>query len=265
MHTIGIIGTGFMGSSLIGAIRKTYPDIRIGVVEKDAQRLQFALENPNATDYTHDPASLFHDSQAVILAVKPRDLDKIAAQLPDGAGDTPVISVLAGTSSDQVAHTLQASSVIRIMPNLAAEIGRAVIGITFPPNIDPEIRAEIWSMLESAGSLIEVDESLMPTVTALSGSGIAFAFQFIDALAMGAVSEGLTYAQAVRAAADVVASAAALIESKGVHPQEMVSRVCSPAGTTIAGIRALADGKFHATVMNAIEKSARAGAGSARS
>ncbi|MFW5828354.1 MAG: pyrroline-5-carboxylate reductase [Alkalispirochaeta sp.] len=265
MHTIGIIGTGFMGSSLIGAIQKRYPDIRIGAVEKDSQRLQFMLNNHQAKDYSADPAALFRDSQAVILAVKPRDLNRIAAQLPEGAGDTPVISVLAGTSSDQVAHALQASSVVRIMPNLAAEIGRAVIGITFPPTITPEMRGEISGLLESAGSLVEVDESLMPTMTALSGSGIAFAFQFIDALAMGAVSEGLTYAQAVRAAADVVSSAAALIETKQVHPQEMVSRVCSPAGTTIAGIRALADGKFHATVMNAVEKSARAGTGSDRS
>jgi len=227
------------------------------VIEKDSQRLQIAADTLNATDYTSDPAALFREAQAVILAVKPHDLTTIASLLPDGAGDTPIISVLAGTSSRQVGDALRASSVIRIMPNLAAEIGQAVIGITFPAALDGERREEIRQLLACAGSLLEVEERLMSTVTALSGSGIAFAFQFIDALAMGAVSEGLPYAQALQAAADVVASAAALVTTKQVHPQEMVSRVCSPAGTTIAGIRALADGGFHGTVMGAVEQSAR--------
>ncbi|MEX2442060.1 MAG: pyrroline-5-carboxylate reductase [Alkalispirochaeta sp.] len=257
MHTIGIIGVGFMGSSLAGAIRGTNPELKIGVVEKDSQRLQSALQNFDAVDYTGNPETLIRDSQAIILAIKPQDLDKIAALFPKQTVNTPIISVLAGTPADRVAQALRASTVVRIMPNLAAQIGKAVIGITFPSSMTQKFRDEIRALLSGAGSLVEVEERLMSTVTAVSGSGIAFAFEFIDALAMGAVSEGLPYAQALRAASDVVASAAALIEANHVHPQEMVSRVCSPAGTTIAGIQALADGGFQATVMDAVQKSAQ--------
>lgn len=256
MDTIGIIGTGFMGSSLAGAIRTKYPKIKIGIIEKDSHKRDGAVREFNATDYTNDPIGLLRDSQAVILAIKPQDLDKVAALFSDQAVDTPIISVLAGTPSDRIARTLHASSVVRIMPNLAAEIGRAVIGITFPSAMGDRERDEIRALLDGAGSLVEVEERLMSTITALSGSGIAFAFEFINALALGGVSEGLAYPQAVRAAADVVASAAAILESKQVHPEEMVSRVCSPAGTTIAGVQALAEGRFQATVMDAVQKAA---------
>lgn len=256
MDTIGIIGTGFMGSSLAGAIRTNYPDITIGIVEKDSHKRAAAVSGFSATDYTGDPAALLRDSQAVILAIKPQDLEAFAALLPEGEIGIPLISVLAGTPTDRIARTLKATAVVRIMPNLAAEIGRAVIGITFPAAMSGGVREEIRSLLGGAGSLVEVEERLMSTITALSGSGIAFAFEFINALALGGVSEGLPYPQALRAAADVVASAAAVLESTQVHPQEMVSRVCSPAGTTIAGVQALAEGRFQATVMEAVQKSA---------
>lgn len=257
MDNIGIIGTGFMGSSLASAIRTKYPNIKIGIVEKDSQKRDSAVRQFDATDYTSDVAGLLGDAQAVILAIKPQDLEKLAVQLPDTKIDTPIISVLAGTPTDRIARTLRASSVVRIMPNLAAEIGRAVIGITFPFAMSDSDQDEIRALLAGAGSLVEVEERLMSTITALSGSGIAFAFEFINALALGGVSEGLPYPQAVRAAADVVASAAAVLESKQVHPEEMVSRVCSPAGTTIAGVQALAEGRFQATVMDAVQKAAQ--------
>lgn len=245
-----------MGASLASSIRNRHPDLEIGIIEKDSQRREQALQTLDAADYTDRPAALIRDSHVVILAIKPQDLEKVAALFPEGVSDTPIISVLAGTPVDRVAQALQASSVIRIMPNLAAEIGKAVIGITFPQDMDPQARTEIKELLSGAGSLLEVEERLMSTVTAVSGSGIAFAFEFIDALAMGAVSEGLPYSEAVRAAADVVASAAAILETKHVHPQEMVSRVCSPAGTTIAGMRALAENGFQGTVMDAVQKAA---------
>jgi pyrroline-5-carboxylate reductase len=245
-----------MGSSLAGAIRMSFPDLKIGIVEKDSQRREQALRNLQATDYSSNPDKLVHDAQLIVLAIKPQDLEKVSDLLPPEPVTIPIVSVLAGTPSSRVAQVLRASSVIRIMPNLAAEIGKAVIGVSFPASISEDLKTEVRQLLGSAGSLIEVEERLMSTVTALSGSGIAFAFEFIDALAMGAVSEGLSYPQALRAASDVVASAAAILDNNQVHPQEMVARVCSPAGTTIAGIRALADNGFQGSVMEAVHRAA---------
>ena len=84
METIGIIGTGFMGSSLAGAIRTKYPHSKIGIIEKDSHKRDAAMRNFTAIDYTNDVAGLLGGAQAVILAIKPQDLDTLAAQLPDG-------------------------------------------------------------------------------------------------------------------------------------------------------------------------------------
>ena len=256
MQMIGVIGTGFMGSSLATAIRTRHPELPIGIVEKDEARRTAALERLNATDYTGRPGALFSDADIVVVAIKPQDLDTLADVVGSRAGGTTLISVLAGTTTGRIATAFPGAEVVRIMPNLAAEIGRAVIGISFPPDMDEAARRVIRELLSGAGSLVEVPEHLISTVTGLSGSGIAFVFEFIDALAMGAVAEGLPYAKALPAAIDVVSSAAEVLMHQGVHPQEMVSRVCSPAGTTIAGIRALHEGGFRSAVMDAVERAA---------
>lgn len=257
MERIGLIGAGFMGTSLAAAVRTARADIKIGVVEKDTERRAAAVRRLGAEDFTDRPQELLRESDLVILAVKPQDLEATAIACGTETPRAILLSVLAGTPAARVAAAFGGVPVVRIMPNLAAEIGQAVTGISYPDTLSEDLRQEIASLLKPSGTLIDVPERLISAVTGLSGSGIAFAFQFIHALAMGGTAEGVAYPQALRAAIDVTASAAALLAHNGVHPEEMVSRVCSPAGTTIAGVRSLADGGFTATVMDAVSAAAR--------
>lgn len=256
MERIGLIGAGFMGTALASAVRSARPSAEIWLVEKDPARRAAAIERLQARDCSDQPDLLLRETAMVILAVKPQDLEATAMLCGVDASRAVMLSVLAGTPSSRVSAAFGGIPVVRIMPNLAAEIGRAVTGITFPDTVGPDLREELLQLLAPSGTVLEVPEHLLSAITGLSGSGIAFAFQFIHALAMGGTAEGLPYQQALQGALDVTASAAALLSENGVHPQEMVSRVCSPAGTTISGIRALEQGRFNATVMHAVSAAA---------
>lgn len=253
MKTIGIIGLGFMGSAVARAIREAQPHSEFLFLEKDTGRAEEVALWLNARDCSANPADLISASDVVVLAVKPQDLRGLA--LPP-FGDTPVVSMLAGTTIATVERALQADRVVRIMPNLAAEIRRAVVGITFSQSVPGEVRQTIMELLAPLGTLLEVPEHHLHAITAVSGSGIAFAMKFIEAMAMGAVREGLPYRQAITAACDVASSAAALLHHTATHPGEMISRVCSPGGTTIAGVHALEEEAFTAAVMNALHAAA---------
>jgi len=256
MKQIGIVGLGFMGSAIVRSVRSRFPSLSIGMVEKDPARRDIAAGEYGARDYTDRPADCIAESDIVVLAVKPQDLPSVAPALV-GADSAPLyISVLAGTSIESLSRHLRSDRIIRIMPSLVAEIGRAVIGMSCSPSINTEDKNRAHDVVDGMGTVLEVPEPLLAAITGLSGSGVAFVFSFVHALALGGVSQGLPYSTALDGAREVVAGAAALLSDTGVHPEELVSRVASPAGTTIAGLRELYDGAFTATVVNAVEAAA---------
>ena len=253
MKQIGIVGTGFMGTAVMRAIRGTNSDVQFGTVEKDGVRRENARQEFGALDFSAHPGELFGFAEAVFLAVKPQDLALFAASIGTAARKSLIVSMLAGTSIDSIQTAVGASRVVRIMPNLAAGIGKAVTGISFATGLVSEDRSAVRELLEGIGTLVEVEEQLLGAITGISGSGIAFVFRFIEALAMAGVEQGIPFAQSLRAARDVVESAALLLRSTEEHPAEMISRVCSPGGTTIKGMRALEDHGFAPAVMAAVE------------
>lgn len=142
------------------------------------------------------------------------------------------------------------------MPNLAADIGKAVVGVAFGPGVQHVTRQAFLTTFSGLGTLLEVPEERIAAITGVSGSGVAFTFRFIHALALGGVHQGLPYHQSLTAARDVVESAALLLRDNGIHPEEMVSRVCSPGGTTIEGIRMLAAKGMEDAVISAVAAAA---------
>jgi pyrroline-5-carboxylate reductase len=253
MTKIGVIGTGFMGTAVMKGILRQNRDVEFGIIEKDAPRRDYCARELGARDFSARPAELFDFSELVVLAIKPQDLDTLAETVGTAAKNSLVLSMLAGTPMAKVGKQLGTERLIRIMPNLAADIGKAVTGVTFSPFLDATTRKDILTLLAGIGTLLEVREDQLNAITGVSGSGIAYVFRFIDALAMGGVEQGLPYGQALEAARDVVESAALLLRETKTLPAELVGRVCSPGGTTIRGIRALEEGKFNATVMAAVE------------
>jgi pyrroline-5-carboxylate reductase len=143
--------------------------------------------------------------------------------------------------------------VIRIMPNTPALISRGMIALTASPEVSGERLAEAERILSAAGVVDRIEEKYLDAVTGLSGSGPAFVYLFIEALADGGVRAGLPRDKALSYAAQTVLGAAAMVKETGRHPGELKDMVASPAGTTITGLAALEAGAFRGTVMAAVE------------
>ena len=140
---------------------------------------------------------------------------------------------------------------IRLMPNLPATVGEAMIALTCEDDISSEEVAEVKSILSKAGSVEQVPENLMDCVTGISGSGPAYGFIFIEALADAAVKLGMPRKQAYIYAAQTLKGAAAMVLETGRHPADLKDAVCSPAGTTIAGVAALEENGFRDAIIKA--------------
>ena len=181
---------------------------------------------------------------AVLLGVKPQLLDQVApAVAPLVTPDTVVLSILAGVELASLAARLrQARTIVRVMPNLAAAIGKSPIALV-GANVSPAQRDQITALLAPLGSPEWLpDETLFDAVTALAGSGPAFVYRFIDALAQSGAELGIPHDQAGRMALAMVEGAAALAALSPLDPGELARRVASPGGTTQAGLDVLDDG-----------------------
>lgn len=178
---------------------------------------------------------------AVLLGVKPQILAEVAgaiAKLIDH--ESCVFSILAGTNLETLSgHFAAASAIVRIMPNLAAAIGRSPIAM-FACGLDEAGQASVTSLMAPLGTPEWLaDESLFDAVTALAGSGPAFLYRFIDAMAQGAAALGMEHDQAARLALATVEGAALLAAASPHAPGELARRVASPGGTTQAGLDVL--------------------------
>jgi pyrroline-5-carboxylate reductase len=256
MKSLGIIGFGFMGEGIIQGLRKFQPELRINVVEKSAERRQAALSGCGATDYTDDLPGFFEASDLVILAIKPQDSADFLAKVEHFTKGSRIISILAGKPLSFFLERSLSTEVARFMPSLAASVGKSVTGVSFSEGSSVDFKLDAMAVAKAIGSAFEIPERLMPAVTGVSGSGIAFVFEFINALAMGGVRTGLPYATALNMGLDVLEGAVATLRDNKLHPTEMVSRVCSPAGSTVEGILELEQAGFQATVMKAVSRAA---------
>jgi pyrroline-5-carboxylate reductase len=256
MDRLGIIGFGTMGEAFATALRRTHPEVAITAFDVKPGRLAAAAPALGVT-VARDPASVARESDLTLLCVKPQDIGALMAGLAAHAKGRRFVSILAGTRIQRLSEGLGTPYVARFMPNIAAVAGKALVGISFAPEADPAFKADCLSVAGAFGGSLEIPERLMAAMCGLSSSGLAYVFAFADAMALGGVAAGFDYPTALKVAAEALASAAAMLKAESVHPRELVSRVASPAGTTIQGLRALERGGFTAAVMEAVEAGAR--------
>lgn len=196
---------------------------------------------------------------AILLGVKPQLLAQVAPTVAPLAGPgTVVLSILAGVELATLAARLpDAGGYVRIMPNLAAAIGRSPVAL-FAQGLDAARQAEVTALMTPLGAPEWLaEEGLLDIVTALAGSGPAFVYRFIDALATGASALGLEAGQAQRLALATVEGAALLAAASPHAPGELARRVASPGGTTQAGLDVLDAGEALARLAEATLRAAR--------
>ena len=254
MFKIGIIGGGNMGEAIIKGLINSglVSSTDIIVSEINAQRRDYLVNRYNiaGTDNNERVAKL---SEIIILAVKPKDLENVVKPISTLLKDKLFISVLAGITIYKIKYVAPEAKVVRVMPNTPALIGEGAIAVTFDENVTDEEKEKVLEILKTLGEVLEVDESLMDVVTGLSGSGPAYVFTFIDALAQGGVKGGLSYPDALKLAVQTVLGSAKLLKELGEHPCVLRDKVTSPAGTTIYGLHELEKGALRDTVINAVE------------
>lgn len=237
---VGFVGGGALAESVINGIRGTLlPSNNIFVSENRRKRCT-ELNSRYRVNASVGVDSFIDKVKLLVIAVKPKDAPAALAEIRNKITlDTVIVSVIAGLRIEIIEKFFPHSPIIRAMPNVAIRVGEGMTAYTVNNKAtlsDKKLVEQFWS---SIGRAIEIDERLMDAVTGLSGSGPAYAFLMIDALADGGVAAGLPRANAIELAAQTLLGAAKMVLETGEHPDALRDRVTSPAGTTIEGIRVL--------------------------
>jgi pyrroline-5-carboxylate reductase len=264
---IACIGSGNMGYALMKGAAEIAGGENIGFADADRSKAEAAAKTLGGRVYASNTEAVLR-GDFVFLAVKPQALETVLAEIAPAAkkraesGRSAIlVSMAAGWSIAKITGVLRGDAasipVVRIMPNTPALISRGVIVMAVPPEVSEEKARELERILGAAGMVDRLEEKYLDAVTGLSGSGPAFVYLFIEALADGGVRTGLPRDKALRYAAQTVLGSAAMVKETGKHPGELKDMVTSPAGTTIAGIAALENGAFRGIIMNAVEAAYR--------
>ena len=269
--TIACIGSGNMGFALMQGIAAVIDGANIGFADFDSEKAWVAAAAMGAAVYNSNTEAA-EKSSFIFLAVKPQALAGVLAEIAPvvqkrvAEGDAPVlVSMAAGWTIGRIQAAVSRADILatntfvanvpvaRIMPNTPALISKGIIALTASAELSVEKTAELEAMLKKTGVVDRIDECYLDAVTGLSGSGPAFVFLFIEALADGGVLAGMPREKALLYAAQTVFGSAAMVMETAKHPGELKDMACSPGGTTITGIAALEAGSFRSTVLQAVK------------
>ena len=253
-YEAGFIGAGNMGGALaLAAAKKTGGD-RIAVACSTRERSEAAAQRLGCTAET--PQRILSDSRFVFLGVKPQMVVGVVEGLKADilASEGIFVSMLAGVSLEKLALLLGADKkIIRIMPNTPCAVGQGLILYAANGRVSEDELCAFRELMAPAGLLDELNEHLIDAASAVSGCGPAYAYLFIEALADGGVKNGLPRAKAQRYAAQMLLGSAEMVLRTGRHPGQLKDEVCSPGGSTIAGVAALERSGLRSACIEAVD------------
>ena len=260
--TVSVIGFGAMGGAVIRALCKKIDPHSVKVSARHFEHAEAIAAETKCIAFPTN-AEAARTSDFVFIAVKPACVPSVLQEISSALReDAVVVSMAVGISLDTLSGAC-GKPAVRIMPNMPVSVGEGMTAIAASSDVSEERIAAVCAILEASGRVERVDEKLMDCVTAVSGSGPAYAFVFIEALADAAVRCGMPRKAAYVYAAQTVKGAAAAVLAGGKSPAALKDAVCSPGGTTIEGIAALEKAGFRSAVFDAVkaayEKSAAMG------
>ncbi|MGJ8633885.1 MAG: pyrroline-5-carboxylate reductase [Luteolibacter sp.] len=255
---LGIIGCGKMGTALVsGAIAAGVVKAGDVIGTSVSEGSMKAFAKKTGGEVTGDLADLLMRSDVILLCTKPQDISKALSGFSKMKEGKLMISVAAGVPLSVLEKgTPKAIRVVRTMPNTPALIGKGAAGYCLGSRCvagDGEI---VEALLGAVGIASKVPEKLMDAVTGVSGSGPAYIYMVIEALADGGVAAGLPRADAIRLAAQTVSGAAGMVLETGLHPAVLKDMVTSPGGTTIAGLAVLEENGVRSAFIEAVSAAA---------
>lgn len=262
---IGFIGCGNMAQAMISGI------VAGGLLEPEeimasnrsqdklrafGQDLKIKLARTNR--------QLAEEARIIVLAVKPQFYRQVLGEIgPLLGGEKILVSLAPSFSLEELGQILgQDVKIIRAMPNTPAMVGEGMTGLAKNDLVSPQEAQELEELFSSFGSCQLLAEDMMDAVVAVSGSSPAYIFMLLEALADGAVLEGMARDQAYKFAGQAVLGSAKLLLETGLHPGILKDMVCSPAGTTIEAVKVLEESGFRASILRAMAATSRkSGAG----
>lgn len=239
---IAFVGGGAMAEAIIKGIlqAKLAEEKEIMVSDPFEQRLEY-LQKQYGVNITTENVEAVKNAKIVILAVKPQMAEnaitgEVAQQT---AKEAAVVSIMGSVDLEKLHSLIPDRAIIRVMPNTPLAVGAGMTAIAPDQNASKEMIETAKAIFESCGEVVEVQESAMEAITAVSGCGPGYVFMLIDALADAGVNAGLPRNLAIKLAAQTFAGAGKMAVETGLHPAQLRDQVTSPGGTTIAGLHAL--------------------------
>lgn len=255
---IGFIGGGNMATALIGGLLQSGAAPAHNIICSEVRAAaQHDLQERFAITVTGDNLEVAGRADIVVYAVKPQILPEVLRQTAEVADETKLfISIAAGVPLAALADGLGGSGkklrLIRVMPNICALVGESATAIAAGTGTRPGDTELAKAIFDAVGTSVVIGEHLLDAFTGLCGSGPAYVFLIIEALADAGVRMGLGRQEALLLAGQTLFGAAKMFLHGQEHPAQLKDRVCSPGGTSIAGVHALEQGALRATLMKAV-------------
>lgn len=257
---IGFIGSGNMASAMIGGIINAKLVVPNHIICSDPSRTKLNnLHSRYGITTTTDNCEVATKSDVLILSIKPQFYPEVIQEIKAQVNDNMIIVVIAAGQKIETIKKLFEKNVkvVRAMPNTPALVGEGMAALSPCPMVLPEELDLICNIFNSFGKCEVIAENLMDAVTAVSGSSPAFVFMIIEAMADGAVLEGMPRDKAYTFAAQAVLGSAKMVLETGKHPAQLKDIVCSPGGTTIQGVSVLEESGLRASILKAIQATAK--------
>lgn len=261
MTTISFIGLGNMGSAIAKAISNQIKEdgssYNIGIYDKSdavVNNLEADLKK-NGTFYVryNSITDLVEKSNIVVLCVKPQILESIYPEIKAAnKNNSKFISIAAGVNTKTLCENLGTKNIVRFMPNIAAKASSAITAVAAAEGCCKEHNNNAMEIAKTVGGAFVLDEDKFSAFIGISGSAIAYVFDFVHAIALGGTREGIPYDKSVEIAFQTMESAIALYNLDKENPISLMTKVCSAGGTTIEGVKALSAGNFENTIINAV-------------
>ena len=248
---IGFIGCGNMGGAIARAISKVL-QTELYISEPNQEKAKAISEEIGCKISSSN--SICEECDFVFLAIKPNLFDSVVPALRESLekGKSTVVTMAAGVAIEKLEALVGKLPIIRIMPNTPLAVGKGMITWCKNDLVGDETVSEFKRLFSEAGALDEISEKMIDAASAVAGCGPAFVYAFIEALADGGVQCGLPRDKAMIYAANTLIGASEMVLSTGKHPGLLKDEVCSPGGSTIAGVRALENHGFRAAAMEAV-------------
>ena len=253
---IGFIGAGNMATAFIGGLLNT------GIVEEEnlfltdasAAALEKLTGNYPSVTVSTDNLAFLDRLDFLVLSVKPHIYEPVILQIREKVrAETVIITIAAGKTRKQVLDLFNRDiKLVRTMPNTPALVGEGMLAVCPGELITPPEREQVLTLLKAVGRTELLEEHYFDAFTGLAGSGPAYVYMFIEALADAAVREGIPRDKAYVMASQTVLGSAKMVMETGTHPGVLKDQVCSPGGTTIEAVGVLEEKGFRSSVMEAV-------------